>query len=1128
MIYLYHNERIGTYFSKKMILFLLFLSVFMSIQAQSQRITLPEKRMSILQAFERVEKQTNLTIAYNEANLNVNHIISVKVKKMPLSEAMSHILKNTNTTFHIKGMQIIIVPASVSRAKVKIRGTVTDRTGESIIGANIVEKGTTNGTLTDLDGKFQLQVSPRSVLVVSYIGYITQEIVIGDKSNLNITLSERTQELEDVVVVGYSTRTREKLISSVSTISNTELTKASVPNLESALTGRATGLFSRQTNGEPGYEQINLQIRGFGSPLIVVDGIPGRSFSQMDPSEIESISVLKDASAAAVYGMQGANGVVLVTTKRGKRGEKTEIDISTRYGLQMPHNYQDAANTTLWQTLVNEYNANLKLISDRNAVVSQNEMAIRDYPYNTNWRDEMIQNAPISQSNISIKGGTEKVSFFISGGFLWQKGIWATDAISKKRFNLRSNLDVDITRNLSLSVGVGAIIDNLDYPSRGATEIAASLKNTAPNIPVHWEAYPDYYAYNGEGSSNPMALADKSATGYSKGKNKSMNIDFSVKYSVPFIKGLSLKANLGYSSYDAWSKNWYKNIVYVGHRATADEYYYSTSESETNKASLSLGDSNNYSITAQGFISYLNSFDNHNINSGLVFELLQDKNRSTSTGRGEFPSTILDMMAGGISNKLVSNGESLREHRASSIIGRFSYDYSSKYFVDFNFRYDGAQYFADKWGFFPSTSIGWMVTNESFMASLKPIINELKIRASWGVLGDLSAAKNYYDSYEQYYHQSGYLYPGDVMTYGDRTIYGLKQTVNANPAFTWSKSTMINVGIDFKLWNGLLGGSAEIFRRTRKDLPAQKANDNAGDLATWYNLNEDNTRGFEVSIQHENRISDFNYQLSGNVSWSRTQNGYVEHGQFTSGYNYWKWYSGNRWSNVRWGLHQTGHYQNYDEIAQAPMHENSNNNSVILPGDLKYEDWNGDGYIDEYDKRPIGRSSYPELIFGINLSAQWKGFDINMFWQGGALANFLISTYDMDAFKEGQTYNNAWAYFEDRWHKADYTDPNSQWIPGHFPAIRDFTTQTINRQTSDYWMWNGNYIRLKNLELGYTLPGNITRKAGIKQLRIYANIYNFLTFSSQKYFDPEQAETTYSFASYPQIKSFNIGVNLKF
>lgn len=1127
-------------------LFLLFAFAFQMMatntNAQDAVIELKSNSVTVSQLINEIEKQTDYLVVYSNREINTSRTVSLKNKSGKVSEYLNQTFNGTDIGYDFENNYIVLskkaqqtastitnLVQTLQQQEKTILGTIRDQEGELIIGATIVEKGNpSHGTVTDIDGNFILTNIPgNATLQISFVGMKTQEVQLNGRTTVNIVMDPDVELLEEIVVVGYSTRSREKLISSVSTISNTELAKSTTPNLENALVGRATGVFSRQSSGEPGSDAANLQIRGFGSALVVVDGIPGRNYSQIDPSEVESISILKDASAAAVYGMQGANGVILVTTKRGAKKKATDIDISTRFGQQIPHNYPNVANATLWQTLVNEYNANMKLINNRNAVITENDRVIRQYDNETNWYREMIRNAPISQSNINLSGGTENVAYFVSAGFLHQEGIWATNSTTKNRMNLRSNLDVDVTNNLSLAIGIGAFLDNLNYPGRSAMEIARSLKNTAPNIPVRWKEYPDFYAFGGEGTDNPMALADRNASGYYTNRTKNLNVDFSVKYSVPFIEGLSLKANVGYTTEDIWNKNWYKNIVYTGYRADADEYYQSASASNTNKANLTLSDGTNWAFTGQGFINYLNSFGNHNLNSGLVFELTQSQNRSTVTSRSEFPSTILDMLEGGLTNKQVSNGESLREYRAASIIGRFSYDYSSKYFLDFNFRYDGAQYFADKWGFFPSASIGWMLTKEEFMSSLAPVVNELKLRASWGKLGDLSAAKNYYNSLEQYYFQSGYRYPGETIEFGDRTIYGLTPTINANPDFTWSTSTMYNAGVDFKLWNGLLSGSAEYFRRSRAGLPAQKANDNAGILATWYNLNNDNTRGFEISLNHRHTVNDFTYSVGGNISWARTQNGYLEHGKYTSGYDQWKWYNGNRWNNVRWGLNQIGHYQSYEEILNAPMHQNSNNNSVILPGDLKYEDWNNDGYIDEYDMRPIARTAYPELVFGINMGAEWKNFDLTMFWQGGGLSDFKVGAFDMDAFEEGRTYRNAWNYFNDRWHKADYTDPNANWIPGYFPAVRDMFAITINRLESNYWMWSGNYIRLKNIELGYTFP-KIMLGNSVKQLRIYANLYNFLTFSSQKFFDPEQAEYVFSFASYPQIKSFNVGINLNF
>ncbi|GHT16026.1 SusC/RagA family TonB-linked outer membrane protein [Bacteroidia bacterium] len=1019
--------------------------------------------------------------------------------------------------------------SKTSDQAITIRGQVTDANGNPLPGVNIRLKDSPTATATDLDGNYSIPVVlPHQVLVFSYIGYASQEIHASKSKLLSqVVLQEDVHELEETVVVGYSTRTREKLINTVGTVNGEQLIKATVPNLENAISGRVSGVFSRQTSGEPGNDGADLKIRGFGSALVVVDGIPGRNYSNLAPHEIESISVLKDASAAAVYGMQGANGVILVTTKRGNKNKKAVLDISSSFGVQTPYNYPDAASADLWQGLVKEYYANEKIIANPQAVSTPQEMATTPNAYNTNWYNEMFKNAPISQTNVSISGGSEKINYFISGGYLYQDGIWTTNSTDKHRINFRSNLDIDVLDELKLSVGVGAIVNNTGYSAVGSDAIARSLKFAAPNIPVRWNESREKYAFGGEGTDNPMALADKNAAGYRDIQARDLNVDFGIEYKIPVVTGLSLKANVGYTQVDGWNKTWSKTIDYIGFRA--EEFYPSISASNTNKASLLLNDNKSYSLVGQGFINYLNSFGKHNINSSVIFEINQAESRWFYTSRGEFPSSVLDMMSGGLSGKLLSNGESLRVYRSASIIGRFSYDYSSRYFADFNFRYDGAQYFADKWGFFPSVVAGWMVSKEGFMESIQPVLNELKLKVSYGELGDLSAAKSYYDDNEQYYFQSGYLYPGSTLIFGDRTLYGLAETKNANPDFTWSTSSIVNAGMDFKMWKGLLSGAFDVFYRQRKGLPAQKANDNAGALATYYNLNNDNTRGFEVSLGHKNSINKFVYSIDANLSWSRSQYGYLEHGQYTSGYDEWKWNNGYQWTNVRWGLNQIGQYQSYDEIANAPMHSESNYNGVILPGDLKYEDWNGDGYIDDNDRRPIGRTAYPEMMYGFNVNMEWKGFDFSMFWQGGALSNFQISAFDMAAFQEGETFNNTWAYFEDSWRKSDYTNPDAAWIQGHFPAVRDMFTPNINTgMASTFWMWNGNYLRLKNIEVGYTLPTNVAQKMFIKSLRIYVSAYNLFTLSAQKYFDPEQPEAQYSFASYPQLKSYNIGINLKF
>lgn len=1020
-----------------------------------------------------------------------------------------------------------------SQQQKQITGIITDDTGATLPGVSIVEKGTTNGTITKADGTYSIQVGTDAVLVFSFIGLKTQEIAVAGQTEINVRLVQESIGLEEVVAVGYGTKTREQIISSVSTITTEDLVKSTAPNLEQALSGKLSGVFSRQTSGEPGNDGADIKIRGFGSALVVVDGVPGRNYSDLDPNEIESFTVLKDAASAAVYGMQGANGVILVTTKRGKKGD-AQMNISTRFGIQQAHRMPQVLSTDMWQTLVSEYRANEKLISSRNATITNEDLSKRVYAYDTNWYDELLQNAPISQSNMNISGGTDKVKYFFSGGFLHQGGIWNTNSTKKNRFNIRSNIDVELTKSISVSLGLGGTLIKTQYPGASAENIAGTLRS-ASYIPIKYPGYEDYYASPSiAGGGNPVALADPSASGYSHNETKDYSTDFSIKYKAPFLDGLSFKGVVGYNSHDGWGKNWNTNIVYVSYAQDVDLYQLSNSATENDKASLSRRDDNNYSLTLQGFINYKQSFGNHNVNSAVILEQMQAKDRYFIAGRGDYPSTVLDMLEGGLNTINKTASDYLREYRSRSVIGRFSYDYNTKYLVEFNFRYDGAQYFADKWGFFPSVSAGWFLSKEEFMSGIKGTLNELKIRGSWGQLGDLSAAQIYYsglyrdDGTELYYYQSGYKYPGDALTFGDRTLYNPTETVQANPDFTWSKSTMTNIGFDAKLWNNKLTVSSDVFIRERSGLPAQKAEDNAGVLKTWYNLNSDQTRGFELEVGHENKVGEFNYTIDANMSWARTKMTKVEHGQFTSGYSEWKWNSEGNWNNVRWGYDYIGRYQNQDEINTAPMYENSKQNTEILPGDLKYADYNGDGYINEYDQMPIGRTSYPELMFGATFSAQWKNLDFTMFWQGASLSRFNLGVFDTQAFRQGNLETNTWSYFEDRWHKADYTNPDSEWIPGEFPAIRDFFSPNINGGSSNFWNFDGTYVRLKNIELGYTIPESITDRVNVKKLRIYMSANNALTFASQKYFDPEQREGGWNLANYPQIRTFNCGLSLNF
>jgi len=1021
-------------------------------------------------------------------------------------------------------------------AQNQVTGVVTSLAdNQPLPGVSVIVKGTSKGASTDFDGNYSIDnVESNAILVFSYLGYKTKEVNIEGRSQVNVSLGDDVAVLDDVVIVGYGSKKKSEIISSISTVKTEDLTKASVPNLESALSGRLSGVFSRQTSGEPGRDGANIQIRGFGDALIIVDGIQGRNYADLDPNEIESISVLKDAASAAVYGSQAANGVVLVTTKKGKFG-KTEVSLSTRYGLQEPHRMPQVLSTEQWQTLITEYRANEALV--RGNAVTPADLARRTYDYNTDWYDELLRNAPISQNNINISGGTEKVKYFFSGGFLHQEGIWKTNSVSKDRFNIRSNVDVNFNDALKMTIGFGGIINKQEAPGFSSEAIAASLRS-APYIPVKYPGFNEYASPTRSGGGNPVALSDPSVSGYDRTNDRTYNINFITEYKAPFLEGLSFKAVLGYDTFDSYQKVWRPDIVYRSFAQDSGEFPLSDNASNTDKADLSYNDRYDWSLAIQGFINYKKTFgDYHNVDASIILEQNKAERRAFGAAVLDFPSTILDQASGALNTERKQVGDWYRPYRSRGVIGRFSYDYQTKYLFNFNFRYDGSQYFAPdkRWGFFPSFALGWIVTKENFMSKISKVLTEFKLKGSWGRLGDLSESKTYYEGLfgnagtGLYYHQSGFLYPGNAIRVGNRTIYNPVETLQANPDFTWSESTTLNLGFESRFWDDLFTLSAEYFVREREGLPAVRNNDNAGDLATVYNLNSDRTAGFDLSLGHNNAIGDFKYGFTGNLSWSRTRNLYSEdNGQFTVGYNRWKWDADNRWNNVRWGHEVIGRYQNQEEIDNAPIHRNVTSNAVILPGDLKYEDYNGDGYIDEYDQKPIGRGAYPELIFGASFNAEYKGFDFSMFWQGAARSEFTLGVFDSNAFASGNLDVNNWAYFADRWRKADYSDPNSAWIPGEQPAIRDFFTETINNLPSTFRNQDGKYVRLKNIEFGYSLPDEITKKLNITSLRLYVNATNLLTISENKFIDPEQREGGFNLGGYPQIRSFNYGLNLKF
>ncbi|TAJ11795.1 SusC/RagA family TonB-linked outer membrane protein [Marinilabiliaceae bacterium JC017] len=1101
--------------------------------AQKSKFTINVKNATIKEVLDEIENESDFYFYYKSDELISNHKVSGNFQELSILELLDQVLDGSNLSFRIVDNYIAILPVVEDTTNVNtqeqvttIKGKVTDKTGEAIPGVSILVKGTMEGTITDIDGNYSLKVSSgNDVLVFSFIGMEAQEIAVGEKTKIDVVLFEEVLGLDEVVVVGYGSQTRSKMTSSIATVKTDDLKQASVANLENALGGRMSGVFARQVSGEPGYDGADIRIRGFGSALIVVDGVPGRSYSNLDPNEIESISVLKDAASAAVYGMQGANGVILVTTKKGS-SEKPTIEVNSFYGVQNPTRFPEPMGSNDWQRMQNTFRANNQIKNDPNAVILEDDMKIDNTLPNTNWANEGIRDyAPLAQTNVNIIGGNDNVKYFFSLGHLKQEGIWTANSISKERYNVRSNLDIKINDNLKVQGGIGGIFNQLQFPGAGQHDIGDHIIRVAP---IFNSVNPMGYTYIPQkGVYNPLALMDKNVSGYTNDKIKEWNINLSAEYKVPFLEGLSVKGVLGYDTYDQQKKDWSKKIVFYNEVNGSFEPV--VSKDGYNKTKLGLNDSSNYDLTIQGFLKYIKSIERNNFNLSLIYEQTKGNGHGFGTGRDTYPSDVVDNIGAGMDDDKKWNNEWERTYASQSYIGRLSYDFDTRYLIEFVGRYDGSQYFApdNRWGFFPAVSAGWMISKEGFMEPLKGLVSELKLRASWGQLGDMSAAQGYYSKHEDYYWKEGYRYPGDVLQLGNDKIYTLGERLNPNPDFTWSKSTTYNLGLDGKLWGSKLGFSAEVFYRERTDLPAKKADDNSGNLATYYNLNGDNTRGFELSLDHHNNINELKYTISANLSWARTQYGHIEQKPFTSGYNKWRYgYEGN-WNNSSWGYGVEGRYQNEKEIVNGQYLVGYSKGDQF-PGDVIYDDWNGDGYIDSKDQHVIGRSSYPEMIYGMTIGLDWKGIDFMMFWQGAEKSQYFLDGRSINPFNMDNPDQGTFGYLSSYWHKANYTEGGSEWVSGEYPTYRNgYGDVNAYGGANTFWQRSGSYLRLKNIELGYTLPKFLTEKVKIKSARVYVNCYNLLTFNSFKYIDPETGGGQ-KISDYPQIKSFNVGVNLKF
>ena len=1014
-----------------------------------------------------------------------------------------------------------------------LKGTVTDKTGEPIIGANILVKGTTNGVITDIDGNYSLNAPAGSILVVSYIGYQTIEVK-ATPGNQKIQLSEDMQALEEVVVVGYGTQKKASVTGAVTSVKGDELKMSGAPNLTNAFAGRMPGVIANSRSGEPGADFANILIRGKGSlndnsPLIVIDGVANRSgLERINPNDIESVSVLKDASAA-IYGAQAANGVILVTTKRGQSSKPT-ITYDGSFSLSQNTRTPNMMNAYQWMTYMDErtnhifrpdgsvqdfayvaegeQDPNLKNYGDYTHIKGGylDGSINRDKYGDTDWmRAPFRKSAPQTRHSLSIRGGNEAVKYYISGDYSYQEPAYRNTVFNFQTASVRSNLEAQITKNLNIGMELAGRNEKRNNSPYDTNWIFQEALNAYPSI---YDYYPNGLPGPGTQKGNNVAiLTSGKEIGYNRIEDFFVNSKFNFELKLPWItQGLSVS---GYAAFDYQFDNrksfWNLWDVY-DYNANSGEYDKYTVNMDNGTINLNQQNDKNTSTTLHFRVAYDRTFGDHHFSGFAAYEQNKFQGENFGAWRNYYLSDAVDYLDFGGDKDKTNWGKGYITAR-QNLFGRLNYAYKEKYLVEFTMRYDGSMNFAagERWGAFPGVSLGWRIGEEDFIKNNFPAINDLKLRASWGKLGnDLSTAKNWAD-YQFQYLSTYTIGNGAILGEDPQLQKGFYAGRIGNPTVTWEKVDTKNIGLEGSLWNGMLGFSAEYFYQVRKDILAARNASVPGYTGLSLpneNLGEVKNQGFELSFSHRNRIGrDFAYNMGFNMTYTKNKIVY-----FDEATNVPEWQRRTGHPIDSWLIYKTdGLFKNWDEINAYPHLEGTK------PGDIKYLDIDGDEAITDNDRVRDYTSNIPEIVYGITLGCSWKGIELNMLWQGQGKATQMIVPYSKNY--DVELYNGRFI--------SEELTPNAKY-PAAFVQ-----GDMVNAKWSDFWLYNASFIRLKNLEIAYNLPESLTTKAGLQHVRLYVSGDNLLTFDHIKLQDPEASATTLG-QYYPQQRTFTFGLNVSF
>ncbi len=1031
---------------------------------------------------------------------------------------------------------MMVLPLSSYAQQRLVQGVVLDNLGEPLIGAGVMVQGTRTGTTTDIDGKFSLQASPKDKLVVSFLGY--QDVVIEAAStNLKVVLQPDSNFIEETIVVGYGARKKATVTGAISAVNNKEIAVTKNENVVNMLSGKIPGVRITQNSSQPGEFNNNIDIRGMGTPLIIVDGIPRDQayFSRMDSNEIDNVSVLKDASAA-IYGVRAANGVILVTTKHGSSATSGKFDItfSGNYGWQKFLYLPSTADAASHMLIINEKQANgfdsnypirstPKYTWDEILAYSSGEKQ------GTNWTKELFDDvSPQSQYNLSVNGTSDKIDYFFNVGYMEQMGSYKSHSLNYNRWNFRSTVDARITKRLRATVQLSGYADEKNQPNTTIWSVYKKAWTYRPTSQAWINGDHELPGYDSEmlESENPVAATDSKFAGFRKEKRYNFNGNMSLTYDIPGVDGLNAKAFYSYDYYTTDNSEYLRtyNLYDLDSAGNLNSYV------RNSPGTVQRSTNPNFGTVMQLSLNYSHKFlDAHNVSAMVLYEEQYNKWDNFYAKREMFLDS--EYLFAGEDENQVGSMDGLGDISRCAWIGRLSYDYNGKYIIDFAARYDASSRFpkANRWGLFPSVSAAWRLSEEPFIKNNLTWVNNFKLRASWGRLGDDGSAGTYPPTVVGYNiekNRLGWFYDSSLMV-------GVSPTSIPNPNLTWYTSDTYNLGVDVDLWNQKLGATFEVFERRRHGLLATSSVVLPGIVGASMpqeNIESDMTYGWEIQLTHRNKVGDVNYWASAQLS--ATKNRWIYHLDSQAGNSMENWYRGavsGRNKDIWFSIEEGGRFENYDQI-QNHGTTGTNYGQGTLPGDYWYKDWNGDGIVDGADRHPVATYNMPVFNYGITLGAQWKGIDVSANFAGAA---GIYNLYD-EVFTEVGPFNGGAVLdiYKDRWHTVNVDDdpwnPNTEWVKGYYPA----TSHIFKEGTTG--IKNTSYMRLKTLEIGYTLPEKLLKAAKVKDVRIYFSGYNLLTFCGMKDIDPERPGASggvggnVAFYNYPVNKTYNIGATLKF